>query len=425
MIDILKEKLYFVAAWYFRLCAQVKLKRWNPIVIVVTGSSGKTTLLHFLQSQLYSSAYFSHHANSALGIPFDILGIHRKTLKPDEWIGIFLSAPLKAFSAAPKEKIYVVEADCDRPYEGKFISTFLKPDITAWVSVSRTHSANFDYLVAEKKFETVEDAIAYEYGYFLENTKHAFINGDSPYMRNQKRRAKGEVVEVSESALQKYELTMSGTSFTINGNTYSFNELLPKEIASTIQMTKAITEQLKLPFDQTFSHLQLPTGRTSLYNGIKNTTIIDSSYNANLSSMTAILHMFEEIPSDTKWVVLGDMRELGTEEREEHEKLAILLSTMNLKQILLLGPVITNYTYKKLKELEVDKKCTIVAFTTHTEALTYIKQTITGGELILFKASQSLVFDSIIQHLLQNPNDIKKLPRREPFWDEYRKKRGL
>ncbi len=120
-------------------------------------------------------AKYSHHANSSIGIPFDILGLQRISLTLDEWPGLFLSAPFKAFSKIPNEKIYAVEADCDRPNEGNFLSSFLKPEVTLWTNVSRTHSMNFDNLVKSGKFDSVEKAIAFEFGYFTAKTKNLVI----------------------------------------------------------------------------------------------------------------------------------------------------------------------------------------------------------------------------------------------------------
>ena len=149
MFSKLKQKLYFPIAWYFRFFAVIKLNRWKPKIIVITGSSGKTTLLHLVESQLGDIARYSHHANSSYGIPFDILGFKRQDLTINEWIGLFLLAPFKFFNTTPKEKIYVVETDCDRTGEGKFLAEFLKPDIVIWTNVSRTHAAGFDRSVSE------------------------------------------------------------------------------------------------------------------------------------------------------------------------------------------------------------------------------------------------------------------------------------
>src|SRR3989344_8801987 len=191
MIGTIKQALYFPVAYYFRFWAKIQLNLWKPRIIVITGSSGKTTLLHLIESQIGDKAKYSHHANSSYGIPFDILGLGRKDLTPDEWIFLFLFAPFKAFKAIPNEKIYIVEADCDRVGEGRFLASFLKPEITLWINSTLTHSSNFDYLVKNKCFPTVKETIAYEFGNFLKYTqKMAIVNGDSLLIQNQLRRTK-------------------------------------------------------------------------------------------------------------------------------------------------------------------------------------------------------------------------------------------
>src|SRR5688500_3716117 len=104
MFRFLKRKLYFIVAYYFRFFAKIQLLLWRPRIIVVTGSSGKTTLLHLIESQLKGQARYSHHANSTFGIPFDILGLRRKNLLKYEWLYLFAAAPFKAFKRPYKEK---------------------------------------------------------------------------------------------------------------------------------------------------------------------------------------------------------------------------------------------------------------------------------------------------------------------------------
>src|ERR1035437_5074898 len=134
IIQKLKKTLYFTVASYFKFFAQIQLKFWHPQVIVITGSNGKTTMLNLLESQIKDQARYSHHANSSFGIPFNILNLDRKTLTIGEWPMLFLLAPIQAFKKLHHEKIYIVEADCDRPNEGKFLGQMLKPEITIWLS---------------------------------------------------------------------------------------------------------------------------------------------------------------------------------------------------------------------------------------------------------------------------------------------------
>src|SRR3989344_6364633 len=122
MIHKFKQALYLHVASYFKFFAAIQLFFWKPRIIVITGSNSKTTLLHLLESQLGDKAKYSHHANSSFGIPFDILGLHRDTLTLWEWPSLFLLAPVKAFTQPPLTNLYIVEADCDRPGEGKFLS---------------------------------------------------------------------------------------------------------------------------------------------------------------------------------------------------------------------------------------------------------------------------------------------------------------
>lgn len=413
MISKIKKIFYFPIAYYFRFFAQIQLSFWKPRIIVITGSNAKTTLLHLLASQIGERAKYSHHANSSYGIPFDILGFKREKLTLDEWPMLFLLTPFKAFKKPPMEKLYVVEADCDRPGEGKFLATFLKPEVVIWLSVSKTHSMNFP--------QPVEKSIAFEFGYFLKHAKNlAIINGDSNLIKKQIPRIKTQVLQITKKdTLQKYTLNKDYTEFKINGKIYKFKVLLPEESFYQIMTTLKVLDYLNLSLDPTFSNFQLPPGRSSVFKGIKNTTLVDSSYNANLSSMTVILKMFNQIPGNKKWAVLGDMLEQGSEEETEHEKLAEIISKCSLENIILVGPRLAKYTYPKLKS--ENKK--IISFINPKEALNYLKANLDGRETILFKGARFL--EGVIEHLLLNKSDMEKLCRREKVWQERRKKWGL
>jgi UDP-N-acetylmuramoyl-tripeptide--D-alanyl-D-alanine ligase len=424
MMGKIKDNLYFPIASYFAFFAKIRLLRWNPKIIVITGSSGKTTSLHLLESQIGDSAKYSHHANSSFGIPFNILGLHRESLLPSEWIGLFLKTPFEAFKSTPKEKIYIVEADVDRPEEGKFLASLLKPDTVLWLNVSRTHSMNFDKLVSQKIFVNVDEAIAFEYGYFLEYCKEAaVINGDSDLIIKQLSRTKAKVEEIKkQNTLEKYTVSTNGTEFKINKNIYKFTFLLPENVFYSLAACKFVMDNLNKSINYSFPNFVLPPGRSSLFRGIKKTTIVDSSYNANLTSMTVILDMFEKIAAKKKWIILGDMLEQGKEEQEEHEKLADLIVKMKVERILFMGPRVSKYTYPLVKK-EVGDRLPIKKFITPKELLDYLLQHLEGEETLLFKGARFM--EGVIEHLLADKNNVKKLARREKIWQIRREKWGL
>lgn len=423
MLRNIKASLYFPIAYYFRFFAAIKLRRWNPKIIIITGSSGKTTLLHIVESQIGKQAKYSYHANSAYGIPFDILGLKRDKLVLSEWLYLFLVAPFRAFGKPAKEEIYIVEADCDRPGEGKFLASLLQPVVTLWISSSRTHSMNFDRVVDGKKFLNVDEAIAYEFGYFLEYTSGlALLNGDDEVMVKQQGRTTAKSKLIKEEQLKKWTITSDTTIFDIDQKNYVFPALLPEETFYSLAMTIELLQYLHIQSDLTFEKFTLPPGRSSLFKGIKNTFLIDSSYNASLSSMKAILHMFAVYPAEKKWLVIGDMIEQGKEEQEEHEKLAEIIATLNVSNIILMGTRVTKYTYPKLKKL-MNNKTSVISFDNPAEAFDYLLQSMQGKEVILFKGARFM--EGIIEKLLADKNDSEKLCRREKIWQLRREQWGL
>ncbi len=423
MLAIIKQKLYFPLAWYFRIFASIRLSRWRPRVFIITGSSGKTTCLHLVEAILKDKARYSHHANSAYGISFDILGFHHPAPTVFGWISLFLLTPFYAIKSVPIEKIYVAEVDCDRPYEGEFLGSFLRPELVMWGNVSRTHAANFEQVVRDGKFDTIENAIAYEFSRILKYCqKEIYINADSALINEQLKSNLQEVIKFEKKGhLNEYSINKTGTKFIIDEKTYKFPYLLPENVFYSIAMTIQLAHEFEIK-DISFDNFVMPPGRSSILPGIKNTALIDSSYNSNLDSATAIIEMFGKLEEAHKWVVLGDMLEQGEGEKEEHKKLAKQISKIKLDRIILVGSRVTKFAYPKLQKL-FNNTNQVVCFNSPKEALDYLQTEIIGGETILFKASQTgFYFEGIIESLLLNNTDINKLCRREKVFEIARRK---
>lgn len=420
MIKKIKDLFYFPFASYFRFFAKIRLKRWNPKIIVVTGSSGKTTLLHLLQSQIGEKAKYSIKANSSFGIPFDILDFRRETLTLLEWPKLFFLTPFRAFRKAHKERIYFAEVDCDRPGEGDFLGAFLKPDVTLWISSSKTHSMNFDKLVREKLYPSVEESIKSEFAKVAKHTKKLVLINDNIILPNKlKDEINANIKRIScKGRLSKYEVKKNGTTFIIDSTKINFAQLLPQITCISLLMTFEALKYLGIEKDLSFSSFGMPPGRSAVFRGRKNTVLVDSSYNANLDSMTVILETFALLKGE-KWIVLGDMLEQGESEKEEHKKLAKLVLKYNFQRVLLMGPRVSKYTYPLLE----DNNIIVQKFLKPTEVLNYLRTNIKGKETILFKGARFL--EGVIENLLVDKKDAKKLARREKIWEIRRKKWGL
>ena len=415
-----KKKFYFVAAKYFRFFANASFKRWSPRVIAVTGSVGKTTMLHLLEASLGKRAHYSHNANSAFGVAFDMVGLDGIRGSKLRWLYLIVAVPIRALFYKHTEKFYVVEIDGERPHEAEFLATWLKPEVTMWVSLGLSHAIQFEQQVKDDIYPDLQTAIAHEFATLPQNTtKRVYIDGDCKLMRDLTSKIKADVVSVKTSALKRYQVYPTRTDFTIKNTTYHFAQPQPKELATQLMMLDGLLKYLKVPLKTDFSKVEFAPGRSSYLPGKNGLKLIDSSYNAHLISMESILKMAKAMRTGHKWLVIGDIVEQGSIEGDEHRKLADMIASVQPEMVILVGRRTKKYTAPRLKELG----CTVCTTLDPRKALKFIEKNTTGDETLIFKGSQYLEW--IIEKLLANPEDAAKLPRREPAAAKRRAKRGL
>ncbi len=411
----------YVAVNYFRFFANFALRRWHPRIIAITGSAGKTTMLHLLEYEMGDRAHYSHSANSPLGISFDLLGLHGVEGSRWRWLWLFLVAPFKAITyRGHKEEYYVVEIDGARPREAEYVAKWLKPEISLWVSVGLSHAQNFAHQVEIGNFASLDEAIAHEFSTIPQyTTKRVYIDGNSATMRDFTKDLKSEVIAVKPQDLQRYNVYPTRTDFIFENASFHFSGPQPKELAIQLMMLVDLMHYLEIPLRTDFRDLLVAPGRSSYFKGINGINIIDSSYNAHLISMKSILEMAQHLRTGHKWLVIGDMVDEGNIEAEEHRKLADLIAAVNPEMVVLVGKRTKEFTAPRLKELGIDTRTTLDP----KKALKFIQENISGEETIIFKGSQYLEW--IIEQLLANPEDAAKLPRREKAAVKRRQKRGL
>ncbi|MCL2038492.1 hypothetical protein FWG86_01125 [Candidatus Saccharibacteria bacterium] len=431
----LKRRFYLTAARWFWLFASRSLKRWNPRVIIITGSVGKTTMLNLLATQNLP-AHFSHNANSAFGIAFDILGLEAVRGSRLRWIYLFFASIVRSFSFTRRVKFYIVEVDAERPREAELIAQKLNPEVVLTTPVGLSHASFFDPLVAQGKHKTALAAIQAEFAkistyarslaLFAEPPQPAPRGLSQPTGENEtaatrndglaERRAEwsccgGEAVH--------YRVEYNKTLFKTKSGTFNFAEPMPEEVGQQLLLLEYLMQYLDLPVVYDLKNFQLPPGRNNFLEGIKGTKLIDSSYNAHLISMQSVLSMTKQIRWNHKWLVISDMIQQGRAEQSEHQKLAQLILDVKAENVILIGRRTAQSTLPLLQA--AGQK--VESFTDVKQALPYLEQNLTGSELVVFKGSQYLEW--LVEKLLKNPSDIKRLARREKAAIVRRKKRGL
>ncbi len=418
----IKRRLYLFVARYFRFWANISLRRWHPRIIAVTGSVGKTTMLHLLEQQLGEKAHYSHRANSAFGISFDIVGLRGITNTKWRWLWLGVAVPFRSLFYQHKQPFYVVEIDGERPHETEFLAKWLKPEITVWVSTDHSHAVYFDTLVKNGTYATVEDAIAAEFATLPRHTqKLVVIDADNARMEAMTVNISARIEAVALKDVTSYYVWPHKTEIGIAGGTFHFDLPLPKEIGLQLQMLARVLAYLDLPTQYSTPFIS-PPGRSNLLAGIKNTQLIDSTYNAHLASMKSILQMFVAMETKEKWVVLGDMIEQGASEADQHAQLArYLIEQTDFDRYIIVGRRMNAYAAPLLKESKLASR--LAVFKQTREALDYLEKEVTDGETILLKGSQYLEW--IVEKLLKNPLDKQHLVRQEPAAVKRRKEWGL
>ena len=419
IIANLKKKLYLVAARYFKFFANISLKRWHPRIIIITGSAGKTTMLNLVESQLGDKAHYSHNANSAFGIAFDVLGQRGITGSRLHWLGLLFKTPILAFTYKHKEKYYIVECDGERPHEAEFVAKWLKPEVSCWVSLGRSHAVFYEKEVTSGRFINIDEAIAHEFATIPENTKKlVLIDGDNETMMEKTANLKAEVKAVKKSQLKNYEVYPDKAIFELGRRKFEFHEPMPRDVTTQILMLDELMKYLGEKVTTDLSNFKMPPARSNFLRGKNGIKIIDSSYNAHIISMTTVLEMVRELHATHKWLVIGDIIDQGNLEGEEHKKLAKILLDTKAEKIVMIGRRTRQYTAPLL-----EGKCDFESFDKPQAALKYLEKNLTGKETVIFKGSQYLEW--IIEKLLENPEDVTKLARQDGAHRKRRKSWGL
>ena len=118
--------------------------------------------------------------DSAFGLAFDLVGIRKGvTGSKLRWAYLFLTVPIRSLFFKHTEEFYVVEIDGERPHETEFLASWLRPEVTLWISLGRSHAVQFEHQVENGEFEDLDRAITHEFAMLPQYTqKKIYIDGD-------------------------------------------------------------------------------------------------------------------------------------------------------------------------------------------------------------------------------------------------------
>lgn len=437
---------------FIRFAAKRKLARIKPTVIAVTGSIGKSTCLSLLDAVLHDTfkTRTTTKGNSETGLPLEILGIRDELTdyRMVTWVRILFHVfVMTIFGDDDSYDILIAEFGIDSPYTPKNMEYLLTlipyPDIAILLSLAPVHTEQFAQdlpSVDQQKESVILERIAYQKMLLAKAvTKQgtAILQADTPLFTNEIPHIKGSVVTVGRKQDATFHIrSVSATikegstiMFVYNKKSYTihFPHIIAfPETASTIASVIAASLSLGVPIQTSIERLQkisrFPPGRFSLLKGIKQSIIIDSSYNASPDSVKAALLFLKTAvkKKGRRIAILGDMRELGPLAKKKHEEIAeCIIDTVD--HVVCVGPLMKEFVVPTLLRRGFQKQH-IDVFETAEGVGIFMRSYIQPDDVVLVKGSQNTIYlEQVVEELLLTKDDINLLCRQSAYWNAVRK----
>lgn len=399
------------------------------------------TLQKFLTNKkIYTSP---KNFNGELGMSLSIFQQEKREPNIFCFISTLVKLTRKRFFWSKPYDIILLEYGIDRPGEMDFLLTIARPHIGIFTAIDSVHSEQFGN-PAEIAREEVK---------MLKNTLEIwFLNANDPYALQLKDQLKIDYLtyqtegnDITADIHFKDELFFLADFKGGIGVQFHTRIKEKKYVVSTNILGKAnygyiglwLTIAWILDYkyaraearaeepilrngfhEQLDLHYQLQPGRLSVFHGIENSVVIDSTYNASPLSVRKIINTAHNIkmqlfPQRKIILVLWDMRELGDLTEREHRMIAGYVSQVADK-VILVGQYMTDYLADELEKVGYDVK-NIEKFYDANIAGKHIQKLLkeAGDEfLIVCKWSQNTIFlEEAVKHFLLNPEDQQELTR--------------
>jgi len=298
-------------------------KQLNTTIIALTGSNGKTTtkeLINCVLSSKYRTTATIGNLNNHIGVPLTLLSFTNQT------------------------EIGIVEMGANHLNEIENLCKITEPNYGFITNFGKAHIEGFGSV------EGVVKAKSELYNFLRETNGTAFINRDDIKQVEQ-----SEGINTIHFNNKKIEFLTAKPFVKIRfKNTDISTQLIGKYNYSNVAAAIAIGNFFnvdKLDIKQAIENYTPTNNRSQIIQKGTNKIILDA-YNANPSSMYAALENFDQLEDFNKIVILGDMFELGESTVIEHQKIAELTTSLNFKEVYLIGKAFSTTSVKNASIFE-------------------------------------------------------------------------
>jgi len=354
-------------------------------IISITGSCGKTSLKELAGkslSKISQTTYSPKSFNNKFGVPLSLFN-----LKKDDNFGIF-------------------EIGMDKKGEIDFLSKIIKPDVGVITNISYAHIKNFKDInqIALAKSEIIKNIR--EDGYLILNKDDKFYNFHKKIglKRNlkilsfslKKKSATTNLISVLKEK-SKYKITVNIKKIKKHFYSNSFFENDLKNILATITIISIFKDIHKIDKNIFYDH-KATNGRGDIVKVRlfkKNFYLVDESYNSNPLSLKSALKNFDMIKVDSakKYLVLGDMLELGKYTKKLHMEIGKSINKTSLKNVNVIGEHV-KWTFNNLN---IAKRGIIIK--KKSEIFDLIKNSLNNNDYLMIKGSNSTGLNSLTNQI--------------------------
>jgi len=395
------------------------IKKYKPIVIGITGSVGKTSTKEAVFSVLKTK--FNVRANDAsfnneIGFPMAVLGL--KKAGRLIWIpNLLRSFKLLLSKNKSYPEVLVLEMGADKPGDIGYLIDIAKPEIGIITAVGEL-PVHIEFYsgpeeVAEEKSKLIRG---------LPSNGFAVLNFDDEIVFRMRDLSRAETITYGFNAgadikasdlmyfIQTDDQISGGLSFKLNYEKSSVPFRLANALGRHQVYAALAAAAVGLHFkmnlveiSQALEKMEFPKQRMKLMKGMRNSLIIDDSYNASPLSSHAALDTLKEFGDKViaknekgrKIAVLGDMKELGIFTEKAH-RLVGNLAGERTEYLFTVGPAAKFIADSAFNQLPKEN---IMSFNDSVEAEEYLKSFIQEGDVVLVKGSRAMEMEKVVEFL--------------------------
>jgi len=401
--------------------AKAILAKYNPKIVAITGSVGKTSTKEAIYSVLktrYRIRRNIKNYNNEIGLPLTIIGEETGGSNPFAWIRIlWRAAILLIVHKKEYPEILVLEMGMDRPGDISYLTSFVKPDI-AVVSAIGEIPVHVEFF--EGPEEVVKEKAVLPKA--VQKDGRVILNADDRFVANMHVPAHAKVMrygfsEKAEMMAHDYMIRQGGDgkpegiSFKISykgsdiplhiNNTYGRPQVYASLAAASVGVAFGID---LATISGALAKHQAPQGRMNVIEGIKRSWILDDTYNAAPLSMIEAIDAVAQLKAKRKVLILGDMRELGKFSEQAHRMIG--KKAAEVADVLVCVGTQAGFIAEEAQEKEnVD----IFIYASSGEALEDMDRILKEGDIVLVKGSQGMRMEKITEEIMAHPEQAKEL----------------